>query len=289
MNEKPALTTRGLTMWKKIPFIFVIICGIAAAPLQAAEDEPIHPLMKDRFNASLGAFLADKELKISLNGQDANDLIDFGERWGFDSTENSFAGEFRWRFGEKWSVSGQYFSSKDEGTAVLEEDVAWGDYVFREGTFAGAGFDMTVARLFAGRRFSTGPRHEFGLGLGAHWIELGAFIEGEVRVNDASTGVRRESVSTGAPLPNLGAWYYYAFSPKWLARARLDYLDVSFEEYSGGLTNVSVGIEYQMLEHLGVSMSYQYFGLDVDVTATTWKGEVDVRLQGPFLSLTANW
>jgi hypothetical protein len=289
MNEKPALTTRGSTMWKKVPFIFVIICGIAADPLQAAEDEPIHPLLKDRFNASLGAFLADKKLKIALNGQDANELIDFGEAWGFDSDETSFAGEFRWRFGKKWSVSGQYFSSKDEGTATLEEDVAWGDYIFREGTFASAGVDMTVARVFAGRRFSTGPRHDFGLGLGVHWIELGAFIEGEVIVNDESLGVRKESVSTGAPLPNLGAWYYYAFSPRWLARARLDYLDVSFDKYSGGLTNGSVGIEYQMFRHLGVSLSYQYFGLDVDVKDTNWRGGVEVTLRGPFLSLTANW
>ena len=276
-------------MWKIVPVFLIIACGIAAAPIQADEGGPIHPLLKDRFSASLGGFLADKELKIALNGQGANELIDFGERWGFASDESSFAGEFRWRFGKKWSVSGQYFSSTDEGTATLEEDVAWGDYIFRKGIFAGAGIDMTVARIFAGRRFSTGPRHEFGLGLGAHWLELGAFIEGEVIIDDESSGVRKEAVSAGAPLPNLGAWYYYAFSPRWLARTRLDYLDVSFDKYSGGLTNVSVGIAFQAFEHLGVSLSYQYFGLDVDVKETNWKGEVDIRFQGPFLSLTANW
>ena len=77
----------------------------------------------------------------------------------------------------------------------------------------------------------------------------------------------------------------------WLAtgRARVDYLDVSFDKYSGGLTNGSVGIEYQMFRHLGVSLSYQYFGLDVDVKDTNWRGGVEVTLRGPFLSLTANW
>lgn len=267
----------------------LLLSALAAAPLQAAESNALHPQLDSRFHASLGAFIVDKELRISVNGQDPNDLVDFGERWRFGSSETSISGEFRWRFGEKWSLWGQYFGLTDRSSATLTEDVQWGDYIFREGTFAGAGIGMDVARVFMGRNFSAGERHEFGLGIGAHWIELSAFIEGEARINDATTGFVRESVDASAPLPDLGAWYYYALGPKWLASARIDWLDVSFDEYSGGLTNASVGIDYQAFKHVGVSLSYQYFGLDVDVKSTNWNGAVDIEIYGPFLSLTANW
>lgn len=276
-----------MTNFRSIVLLFLF--ALAAAPLQAAETDAMHPQLESRFHASLGAFILEKELRISVNGRDPNDLVDFGERWRFGSSETSFAGEFRWRFGRKWSLWGQYFSSTDRSSATLTEDVQWGDYTFREGTFAGAGIGTDVARVFLGRAFSAGERHEFGIGIGAHWIELSAFVEGEARINDASTGFVRESVSAAAPLPNLGAWYYYALGPKWLASARLDWLDVSFDKYSGGLTNASVGIAYQAFDHLGVSLSYQYFGLDVDVKDTNWKGAVDIEYYGPFLSLTANW
>ena len=263
--------------------------GLSSIPASAQDSEAVHALLKDRFYASIGAYILDKKMKIGLNGRDANDLIDFSDRWSFGSSETSAAGEFRWQFGKKWSVSGQYFTSSDQGRATLDEDVYWGDYVFREGTFASAGVGMDVARVFMGRRFSTGPHHEFGVGVGIHWITLDAFIEGEAFINDESTGVRRESADVSGPLPNIGAWYDYAFSSKWLGSARIDWLDVNFDKYSGGLLNASVGIDYQAFKHVGFSLAYQYFNLDVEVDDTTWRGAVEIEYSGPFLSATFNW
>lgn len=270
-------------------FSLALALGLPAIVAQADDSEPLHPQLTDRFYASIGAFVLDKELRIGLNGRDANDLVDFSDRWRFGSSETSIAGEFRWQFGEKWSLSGQYFESSDEARATLDEDVYWGDYIFREGTFAAAGVGMTVARAFAGRNFSAGPRHEFGLGAGVHWIELEAFIEGEAFINDEASGVRRESADVSGPLPNLGAWFDYALSPRWLVRTQFDWLDVSFDKYSGGLINASAGIDYQATDHFGLSLAYQYFNLDVTVDDTDWRGAVEIQYSGPFFAATFNW
>jgi len=263
--------------------------ALLSVPASANDGEALHPQLEDRFYASVGAYILDKKLRIGVNGRTINGLIDFSDKWSFGSSETSLAGEFRWQFGEKWSLSGQYFESNDQARAMLDEDIHWGDYTFREGTFAAAGVGMTVARVFAGRRFSNGPRHEFGLGAGGHWIEIDAFIEGEAFVNDASTGIQRESVGVSGPLPNIGGWYDYALSSRWLASARLDWLDVSFDKYSGGLLNASLGIDFQATQHFGVSLAYQYFNLDVTVDDTDWNGEVEIEYSGPFLSATFNW
>jgi len=62
------------------------------------------------------------------------------------------------------------------------------------------------------------------------------------------------AVQASAPLPNIGGWYRYAFSPKWHLSARLDWLSAS-----------------------------------VDVEKQYWRGAVDLTYQGPFISLTGNW
>ena len=69
----------------------------------------------------------------------------------------------------------------------------------------------------------------------------------------------------------------------------LDWLSASVGDYSGGILNSSVGVNFQLLKHLGVGLSYQYFRLDVDVDSNDWKGAAEINYRGPFLSLTTNW
>ena len=256
----------------------------------AQESRPEHPLLSDRLIASAGLFYFDRDVKLRVDGTlTANRELDFARSTKLSSNESRFSGTLRWRFGEKWSVAAQYFDSSDGGRAELTEDIAWRDVVFRKGTFVEAGFEVTVGRLFFGRIFSAGPRHEFGLGAGAHWLELSAYIEGEALIDDQSSGLYRDSVDAAAPLPNIGAWYSYAPTSKWLIDSRVDWFSASFDEYSGSLWNAAVGVQYQAFRHLGLGLSYQYFGLDVDVDKSDWKGAADLSFTGPFLSLTANW
>lgn len=268
----------------------LLMLTLTTATLTAQETSTRHPLLEDRFVASAGMFIFDRDIKLSVNGtSDIQSDFDFAESTKLSQSDSRFSGTLNWRFGEKWSVATQYFDSSDGVRATLTEDIAWRDVVFREGTFVGAGIDITVARLFFGRTFSTGPQHEFGLGVGAHWLEIGAYIEGEALINDASTGLYRDSVDAAAPLPNLGGWYTYAFTPKWAFDSRVDWLSASFDEYSGSLWNASAGVQYQAFEHFGIALSYQYFSLDVDVDTSDWNGGAELTFNGPYLSLTANW
>jgi hypothetical protein len=266
--------------------VLVAFCGYANA-----QDSPArHPLLEDDWLASAGLFFFDRDIELSINGQSTDNLkFDFDERTQLSQSDSRFSGNLRWRFGEKWSVAVQYFDSSDSTRAELTEDIVWKDFVFKQGTFATAGIDITVARLFFGRKFSTGPRHEFGLGAGLHWLEIAPFIEAELLVNDQSSGVYRDSVSASAPLPNIGAWYTYAFDSKWLVETRLDWLSASFEEYSGSLWNAAAGIQYQAFRHLGFGLQYQFFSLDVDIDKDDWRGGAELRFNGPFLSATVNW
>jgi len=275
--------------YKLASIALLLVAASFAQSVSAQSTADKNPLLADKFTVGVGAFIFDKSVSLRVDGTDPGENIDFDERWGIDSDEKSASVVMRWRFGEKWSLSGQYFKSDDSATATLQEDVNWEDNVFKAGTNVGVGVELSVARLFIGRAFSTGPKHEFGAGVGLHWLELGAYIEGEVFVDDQSTGFNRESVSADVPMPNIGGWYVYAPSPKWSLMARLDWLHVDIGDYSGGIWNSALSVNYQAFKHVGFGLAYQVFKLDVDVDKTEWRGAVELQYQGPFLSVTANW
>ena len=248
-------------------------------------------MLTDPFQITLGVYFPDHEVRIRVNGSAElpDDEIDFEQEVGLKQTDEIVAGTFHWKFGEKWNLQMQYFESKRTNSLILEEDIEWEDYILREGSSLGAGIEMKILRVFFGRTFHTGPRHQFGAGAGIHWMELDAFAEGEFFFDDKSTGFRRESVSAEAPLPNIGAWYIYSPSARWAVISRFDWLHASIDEYSGGLINAAVGVNYQATEHFGVGVNYQYFELDADIKKDSWRGTLDVTFDGLLAYLSFNW
>ncbi len=142
---------------------------------------------------------------------------------------------------------------------------------------------------FFGRTLDTSDRHDFGVGAGFHWLEFGAFIEGNVILGGGGGAFRREAVSANGPLPNFGVWYQYSLSPRWALRSRLDWLDVSLGEYDGKLINASFGLNYQTFDHFGIGLNYNFFELDVDVTKSDWRGELETTYEGLYAYLSFYW
>lgn len=271
-------------------FLASMLLASSAVQAQMTGDSDYHPMLSDRFFVNLGLFNPTKDFKLRVDGQSPGNSIDFEKEVGAKDSQTTGALGLHWRFGEKWSVSGQYWAVDSGARWQLDEDVQWEDVVFKEGTFAEIGTDLTVYRVFFGRKFWTRPGHEFGAGIGLHWMEIEAFLAGQVIIDDVGdTEFQRGSVDAAAPLPNIGAWYLYSWSPKWGVVARVDWLSASIGDYSGGLTNAQAGIHYQLFNNVGLGLSWNYFSLDVDVEKSDWRGKVESKQNGPFLSLNVNW
>lgn len=259
-----------------------------------AQDFEYHPALSDNFTAVLGAFKSDNSFKISAEGgfeDDIEDIIDFDDSVGVDSSSTLLNAQLRWKFGKtkKWSLWGQYFSNDATGEAVLTEDVNWQDVTFREGTFVGAGVKMAVTRLFFGRSLVKNQQHDFGIGAGLHNLDMSVFIEGDIMIDDESTEFFRGDAEKSQPLPNVGAWYNFSPARKWLIHARVDWISAKIGDYDGTLWNTNVGVNYQAFRHVGFDLSYQYFDLDLKIDKTDWQGEVNMNYSGPVLAVTANW
>ncbi len=271
----------------------LILLSVPSALL--AQEYEFHPMISDNFTASLGAMKSSNSFEFRADPiaepQPFAPDIDFGDSLGVSSTSTFFNGQLRWKFGKskKWSLSGQYFSNNATGNSTLEEDIEWEGIIFREGTFAEAGVKLAVTRAFIGRSFFKNKQNDFGLGVGIHNLDLSAYIEGEVIVNDETTGRQKEEVSASQILPNIGGWYNFSPARRWLLHARVDWISAKIGKYDGGLWNVSAGVNYQAWRHVGFDLSWQYFNLHVDVDKSDWYGGVNMTYSGPVLAVTFGW
>lgn len=253
--------------------------------------ENVHPLMYDQFVVQAGAFLPRLSFKLSVDGSLTGEHppLDFEQQFGAKDDDEVFAADLVWRFGDRWSLRGQYFDAGRATTAVLEEDIEWEDVVFGQGSSVTTGSHLELTRFFFARDLSNSLQHEFGLGLGLHRLEVGAGILGTIIVNGEPIVDEYKAVSATAPLPNIGAWYAYSPSEKWVFDVRVDWFEASIGEYSGGLLNSAIGANFQFHDHFGIGLKYQSFRLDLDVDKPDWHGNVTLKYEGIYFYLSANW
>ena len=134
----------------------------------------------------------------------------------------------------------EYYRIHNSKRAELKKDVEWGDYTFKNGTFVEAGFSLDLYRVFFGRIITQGQKHEFGVGLGVHLMNVQGSIEGAAYINDIVIGDKEVRAKVLAPLPNLGIWYYVAPFKNLVFMAKLDWFSLSIGDYSGGLWTMLV-------------------------------------------------
>jgi hypothetical protein len=267
----------------------VVICSTNVA--RAQEVTEVHPYITEKFFVDVGVFFPDRKIKLSANGtnNDPNPIIDFNEEFRIKNSDETFAADFGWRFAKNWMLLGQFFQSSARSRWTLDEDIEWKDVVFQAGSNVGSGSDFSLTRVFLGRTLNGSDVHEFRLGAGFHWLDMGSFIEGTAIINGGNTQVRREAVHIHGPLPNLGAWYKYSITPRLAFRTRLDWLSANVGRYDGKMINFSLGLNYQVVEHFRVGLNYNDFELDVKVDQTDWRGRVDMTYEGLYAYISAYW
>lgn len=188
------------SIWFLVSLFWLLAADIAFSGETDPESKP-HPILGSRFLLGVGTFWPEKDFEIRVDGTGPGDQLDFEEGFRANNSEDTFSGNFVWRFGQKWTLQAQAWGVETKAGTVLAEDIEWGNFTFREGTFANAGIDLEILRMVLGRKIKSGPNYEFGLGVGLHWMEIDAFLEGEIQVNEGTTEFHRGTVEAEFPGP----------------------------------------------------------------------------------------
>jgi hypothetical protein len=266
-----------------------MIACVLLVPSAGAEE--MHPMLESKYWAKAGGFFASRDLNISVAGTAGvvRREVDFDEKAGLDDTSDLFMTEFGWQFGEKWGLAFQHFRSSRSAQWALSADVEWEDVVYEAGVDVAAHSSMRITRLFFSRHvWDKGP-HDLRLGAGLHLIDTGFSISGVATLDDMSKEFQANVVAASFPFPNIGAWYRYSLSDRWLFHARADWLSASTSDYGGGIWNTAAGVDFALTKHLGFGLAYEFFEINGTVKEDTWRGELHSRYEGFMLSLDGFW
>lgn len=269
------------------------LCGtILSSASFAGNRQGIHPLLSDDFSGNLGLFYANTKSILSANGTASSDIgddIDFENDLGIADTGAVFIGSFKWRFTEKFHTSFEFLTIDRDSTATLNKDVSWGDLDFSAGANVKGSLGVDIYRLFIGYSFVQSKQLEVGAGIGLHFMDLEASLSGDAIVNGVSVAAASESEEFLAPLPNIGGYISYAFSPKLITSGRIDWFSASIGDYDGSLTSVAAEIQYQAFKNIGFGAGYHYLDVDVNVKTNGWTGGANYSYHGPKLFMTYNF
>jgi hypothetical protein len=268
-----------------------LVMSLPAAAAESAIADDMHPMMTDTYWLNVGAYFAARDLDASVDGGVgiADVSWDFESAMGLDDKPDLLMSEFGWQYAKEWGLSLQYFRSDRHANKTLDKIIEWDDLIFNVGVDISSTSKLAVTRLFFSRRFWDGGRHSVRLGAGIHLLEAAVTISGQATLNDMSTEYRTAAASASFPVPDIGVWYRYSPSDRWLLNARLDWLSADTGDFQGSVWNFAAGANFRVAEHFGIGLTYQLFEINGRIRETYWRGSFRTRLTGPNLHVTAHW
>ena len=231
----------------------------------------------------LGAFFPKIDTSARLNGTGGRigTQLNFESELGMSDSKTTGTFLAGVRLGERWRIEAEYFTLGRDGSRPISRTINWGNQTFAVNSVVGSSFDTDIYRLSGGYSFVKDNQKEFGVALGLHATDIAASI--------GVGGVGAQSGDVLAPLPTIGIYGAYAFSPRWLLSGRVDYFSLSSGDYDGSLVNLTAGLDYRFTRNFGMGVGWRYVDYDVTVTKSRYNGGITYKFNGPTLYATLSF
>jgi hypothetical protein len=152
-----------------------------------------------------------------------------------------------------------------------------GAYYSNSSTAASLGQSI---RISTGYSFFKRRDKELGVGIGLHVAGIKTSIQ--------SAGIGAESTDVLAPLPVLNLYGAFALTNEWAVRMRMDWLSLSYDEYSGDIRGTAIDVLYRSFRHVGFGVGLRTLIVDVEIDSSDWRGKARTAFSGPtaFMSVS---
>ena len=184
-------------------------------------------------------------------------------------------------FGEKHSLHAGYFSVKRENiisfsTQTLDELVLVNaDATLRDET--------RFMNLDYGYNLFSDYRSSVDLLVGIFVLDLKYTLEanGEYEINGVrESGNYFQEAKAIAPVPNLGLYFDYAFTPKWSVGARFSMIAGSYQDITARAIKTTLRAKYSITRSFHADIGVSYFDADVTIDNEDTIAEVGYGYDG---------
>jgi len=263
--------------------MMLVVC--LSVPVAADAGEWIKP-GEEKLVFSGGVFLTnfDSNARIDNSALGLGTDLSLEDDLNLDDNGSAFYVDATWRFAKKHRLSAGYYQFDRDATATANRRIQIGDEIFDTGARLSTDFTFEVVPVAYSYSFMKREKFEFGGSVGLHWTTVDFSVAGSASLGNLD-GDARVSADADAPLPLLGLFFDYYFTPRWTAGVHgqafaLDLTDDAFS-FSGTLVNFRLNTEYWFFKNVGLGAAINWYSLDADLDEGDWKGTLDYQHWGP--------
>ncbi len=252
----------------------VFAAGAANSYSVSAPVEPSEVMLK------IGGFYSNSNSSMDVTNpvQGNNFRLDFEEDLALEESQFLPFFEASYHFNSRHSI---YFDWKQlHRNAEVQKltvpfQVTLDDQVYdiQSGGRLETTLNIDIARLGYGYNFYQGNNFNLGLSLGVHTMfiktafdgDIGVCAKGETLQQCAQTATPRlvdEEVT--APLPDVGLYGDYEFSPGFKFNAHAQYFYIKLDDIKGSLVDIRAGVEAEITKNWHMSAAFNYYKVDDD-------------------------
>ena len=246
---------------------------LTASPFVAAEDD-------HKFSVSLGVFVNDREstTTVGIQGGRSGTEVDLEKDLDMDRSDTVFRLDGYYRFSDTHRIDFSAFDLSRSSNKSLDFDIDWGGANYPAGTTVDSSLDLNIYKLAYTWSFVKRDKGYLGVTGGIYIADMDLLMAVENSGELSGGGVT-------APLPVIGVRGEYQFSDKWSLRASGEFFALEYNDFDGSLTDLYVGVDYQLFDNAAIGAGLNSVQLDLGVDAPSLSGDVDWKYSGGLLFL----
>lgn len=268
-------TRTGSRSSRAILTALVLICGISHGrdSLASEGSDYAGAVLDDKYFLVLGGFFSNvnSEVRIDSSSGTPGSGLDLEDDLGLDDYAVSPYLYFRWRYHPQHRLEFEYYELLRNGARISQRSFSVGSVSGDAGVFIQTGFDVRIGRVTYGYDLFKDDKKEFGILAGMHVTaaEVDFRFEGDLTiegVGDVSGTVAEEEEGITFPLPHVGAFFAYSFTPKLSTQLDLLLFRIEVAGIRGTLTEANATLHYQFGKNFGIGTGVKYYHFSLEDT-----------------------
>jgi hypothetical protein len=240
-------------------------------------------LVEDRFRLEVGVLpiSIDTQVRFDPSETVTGTHIDAESDLGLRNSKVLPQLEFTMFPGKHHLVRLSAFTVRRSAQERIDRQIVFDDQVYQANELVDSELNLSLVGLTYGYRFIASERAELAATLGIHIteVEANAVVRSRV-IREAEDGV--------IPIPLFGVEGRFAFSSRWSAELRAQYLGGKEQDIDAFISDVRGAFSWRQNPHLVWGLGYRSFKIKVDSRDPDDSGRVDMHFDGPELFVRAS-
>jgi len=250
------------------------LLALGGACTACAEEE--NPL-NDTLSLEVGAFLLTTNTTVRVDGSGLEGTpLNLEHSLGI-TNHDSFRVDAYWRFLKRHKLRLMYFDEDRSALQTINRNIVFNGQTFPVNTDLSARLDTVVAELAYEYAFLHGENYELAGSAGLHDLSFRLSLAAVGNTVNRSESARAD---VNGPLPVFGLHYLWEFAPHWNLDALAQFFALKFDQYDGNLQDYDASVVYMPWKNFGVGAGWNEFVTHVNVSSSSFGGNLDWRYGG---------